>query len=680
MPGLTVKKQEVAGFIVECLSLFFIIGLATWTLFANAIVLLGGSFNVLYRFSPIVLVGILSLIGLAGWVWTRDKGGAIAPNPIPEKRRSRFDFILPLVIAIALVIVYGITDSNVIFWILSCSFLVYYYLRDRFQYRSILTLESPVSGNVLLLFALIAIAILTASIVFRYHDDDAFYLNLMVGALDFPDRPLLGGDTLHGIPDIPLLLPVYRIHAIELLNALLSKLTGISHLTLNSLIQPAIAAPFVVCASAVLLRVLTPRHWLTVTAVVTLLVVMFTARSAGLGNMSLGKLQHGKSLFVAIVVPLIVAYTVRCFADPRWWRWGLLGLVNIAAVGCTSTALYAAPLATALTLTGCVRPTWEHVKRAVLTLSAAFYPIALSLFFFVQIKQNSSPYVTNPDLEQIVDNNFVLQLDFGLGSYIFWIAILASWTILGDRSRRGLLLGIVTAFMLVFMNPWLQEFWAVNLTGVPTFRRLWWAIPRHVLVGLLLSFPLFEPRLARYRRRMAVVFGGTVAAGLAVFGIAAAPHAKSPQIGYNTSIDYRFPPQTKLPHDKLEIVSKAIAIVPPRSSILAPWELTRWFVIYRRHPYPVVVTQNYLNILINAFGREAVERRQYLVSYISGVYRPDNAPQLLRQSIAEIGIDAVLLPSYNTWNPEIRSILSSLGFESQPIENYELWYKTRDPV
>jgi hypothetical protein len=92
------------------------------------------------------------------------------------------------------------------------------------------------------------------------------------------------------------------------------------------------------------------------------------------------------------------------------------------------------------------------------------------------------------------------------------------------------------------------------------------------------------------------------------------------------------------------------------------------------------VTQNYLNILINAFGREAVERRQYLVSYISGVYRPDNAPQLLRHSIAEIGIDAVLLPSYNTWNVEIRSVLSSLGFESQPIEDYELWYKTRDPV
>lgn len=264
-----------------------------------------------------------------------------------------------------------------------------------------------------------------------------------------------------------------------MLAAVVSQATGISHLIVRNLLQPAIIAPFVVCASALLLRQLTPRHWLSITAATTLLLIIFTV-SVGLGNTSFGRLQQGKPLFVSILVPIIITYTIRCFTKPCWWRWGILAMAQIAAVGCTSTALYAAPITTVLTLAGCWYPTRNNTLKAMITVSTVFYPLLLSLIFLFKVKSNS-PFLRATQFG-VWDNDPELQLQHGLLAYLFWIAVLASWAVFEQSGSRRLILGMVTAFMVFFFNPFLKEFWAVNLTGVPTFRRLWWTIP-----GIFLS-------------------------------------------------------------------------------------------------------------------------------------------------------------------------------------------------
>jgi hypothetical protein len=79
----------------------------------------------------------------------------------------------------------------------------------------------------MLLWMLAAAAVVVTLISHRPDDDDAFYVNVAAAAADAPGRALLSEDTMHGIPGLPLHLPIYRVHSYELFNGAVSYLTGI---------------------------------------------------------------------------------------------------------------------------------------------------------------------------------------------------------------------------------------------------------------------------------------------------------------------------------------------------------------------------------------------------------------------------------------------------------------------
>ncbi|HAX77067.1 MAG TPA: hypothetical protein DCY88_14830 [Cyanobacteria bacterium UBA11372] len=676
---LPLENQDYSGLIVELSCLIFVLFLGLWTLLTNGVVFLGGSFTNLFYLSPLVLLIMAVSIVLVKPLYVKQEDGEIKPASDLKPNNTMVDLVIPLLGAIAIVSVYSLTNNTVIFWLLTCGFLGFYYIRYH-KSETAIALQSPAPGNLFVFLALLAAAAIATLVVYRTHGDDAFYLNMIAGALDFPNEPLMSRDTMHGLSGIPMLIPVYRLHSIEMLAAVVSQATGISHLIVRNLLQPAIIEPFVVCASALLLRQLTPRHWLPIAAATTLLMIIFTV-SVGLGNTSFGRLQQGKPLFVSILVPIIITYTIRCFTKPCWWHWGILGMAQIAAVGCTSTALYAAPITTVLTLAGCWYPTKKNTLKATIAFSAVFYPLLLSLIFFFKVKSNS-PILRSTQFG-IWDNDPELQLQHGPLAYLFWIAVLASWAVFEQSASRRVILGMVTAFMLVFFNPFLQEFWAVNLTGVPTFRRLWWAIPRHIFVALILGFPLLYPAFEKYRQKAFATFCGLLTTAIIILAANAAPNQYSPRIDYNRSLSYKWPPQAKLPTERLEVIAKIIATIPPRSYLLAPAspvgkevdgeELARWSIVYRNHPYPIVVTEPYLDILVKFFGEKEVARRKELSQYISGVHRTEVSAQILRQSIGELNINAVVLPLENPWKQEIRQVLLSLELKAENIGKYQIW-------
>jgi hypothetical protein len=102
-------------------------------------------------------------------------------------------------------------------------------------------------------------------------------------------------------------------------------------------------------------------------------------------------------------------------------------------------------------------------------------------------------------------------------------------------------------------------------------------------------------------------------------------------------------------------------------------ELSRWLIVFRQHPYPIAITEPYLDIQSPSFGAQELARRKELARYISGVNRTEASAKLLRQSIPELNIGAVIVPLENPWKPEINSVLLSLGFQMQIIDKYEVW-------
>ena len=84
------------------------------------------------------------------------------------------------------------------------------------------TRTSPVrsasGASEILLWLLAATVVVVTLISHRPDTDDAFYVDVAVATADIPQLALLSVDTMHGIPDLPLHLPVYRVDSYELMN------------------------------------------------------------------------------------------------------------------------------------------------------------------------------------------------------------------------------------------------------------------------------------------------------------------------------------------------------------------------------------------------------------------------------------------------------------------------------
>jgi len=89
--------------------------------------------------------------------------------------------------------------------------------------------EPPARGVKLeaALWSSAAVCALYALFAHRVDASDSFAVNLAVAAIDRPELPLLAVDTLHGRADLPIHLPEFRLHSLELGYAALAWLSGV---------------------------------------------------------------------------------------------------------------------------------------------------------------------------------------------------------------------------------------------------------------------------------------------------------------------------------------------------------------------------------------------------------------------------------------------------------------------
>lgn len=135
--------------------------------------------------------------------------------------------------------------------------------------------------------------------------DDALYVNMAVAAADFPSQALLRSDTLQGIPNLAVSMPIYRVHAYELWNAGLSLLTGVPTIFCFHWISASLAALFVPLAHAKLFRLLTPKLWLWGVCLTLGVLVGVGDTHRWYGNFAFVRMWQGKSIFLCVFLPLI---------------------------------------------------------------------------------------------------------------------------------------------------------------------------------------------------------------------------------------------------------------------------------------------------------------------------------------------------------------------------------------
>jgi hypothetical protein len=515
--------------------------------------------------------------------------------------------------------------------------------------------------------ALLGLALLCAAYALTAHRpdaDDAFYLGLAVAAATHPTAPLLASDPIHGIAGVPLALPIYKVHSLELLEAALAWLTPLRVLDVAHLLLPALAAFLVPLVHARLLRLLAPRRWLWAVAAVVAWLVLVGAPHQGYGNFGFVRLHQGKAILLCVVLPAVAALALEYALAPSRRRWLRLAAVQVVALGTSATGLWAAPVVAGLCLATAAEWRATRLGRLALGLAASAYPLGLALALR---GSTVAAFAAAPPTQWEANADAASALarvlgDGGVAALSLFV-VAGGWALATSGLQRRFAAVFACAFALLFWNPWVAPWIAHTVTGVPTYWRVFWLLPVPLLVALALTAPL---ELVPHRAA-----GAAVALAAAIVLFVALPAVPTWSARNFVHVG---PPQWKIPPAEKAAARALIALAPPGATVLAATSVSRWLPAFEDAPVPLVARHLDLTILRGHLSDAEIARRDELASLVSGQRRPPEAGALLASAIEGYPLAAVCLDGRALDWPELRAALerSPLALATR-VGHYEIW-------
>jgi hypothetical protein len=527
---------------------------------------------------------------------------------------------------------------------------------------------SPGAEAALWLLALACAAL--ALLAHRADTDDGFYVNLAVAAAEAPRRALLSADTVHGVPGLPLHLPVYRVHSWELLNGAVAYLTGLPALAVFHGPSAALAALLVPLAHARLFRALGPGAWPG--AVAVLLAVLLAAGETNdwYGNLALLRIWQGKPLFLVVLLPLVYAYALAFSARPTLRGWLLLAAAQVAAVGATSSALWAAPAGALLGLAAALRPSRPGLATAAAGALASSYVLGAAWL----VRRSVGGLVAGagaagasggPEPASLVHHVLVTTLGDGR-LLVAGLAVLAgAWAVAPRGPARRFAVVAALAAFLGPLDPYAFTWLHANLLG-PTYWRAMWAVPLPILITLVLTAPL---HLGGHRwppARRALACAALVAAFVLLV-------PRQGALGPGNAVRLGWP-GLKVPPVEYRWAALVNRSVPPGSPVAVPPELAWLVVVTPGHAHPLDV-KGYVRRHAGRLGADAVQDRLFVQEALARPEMVERQPARFREALARFGVRAAGLPASPAAGPT-RAILAGSGFrQAAGDEDYELWVR-----
>jgi len=663
----------------EALCNALVLGLALWTLIANATVFLGGNFSQL-RVAEAVGFGILALWAIRRGRVRAEAGDEITREPPAalEPHTPRLIWRTTLAIAAAAIVAgYAWTENTTTLWLGALALSAVAVVSDLRRPPQWCLASSGRRLDAALLILCVVCAVLT--LVAHHPDaDDAFYLNLAVSAVDQPARPLLASDTLHGIPDIPLALPVYRVHSFELLAATVATILGRPVLDIAHLLFPAVAAFFVPLGLARVFRILTPTRWLWSVALALAFLVGAGESAHSIGNLAFTRLHQGKIVLITLALPLVIAHALEFKRSPTLRSWLLLAAAQIAAVGLSATSLWLAPAIAWLALLSATPLGSGSGRRELRTLilgaGASAYVIALAMGLRGATEATFREAVIQ--LPSVGMPSHILARE--ALRYVIWVSpmafatllvILAAWSGATSTLLRRFAAVFLLGFTLCFWNPYTAAWIATHVTGAPTYWRVFWVLPLPLIVGATLSAPVdLLRRHSALGAAICIVLGALLLAVPQQTSLAPANQVTLGRPGW------------KLPADPLRIAQETVRLAPAGSLVLVPLDVSLWLPALHQHPTPLVVRKQYFPLLEPVLGEEELIRRARLSRMVTGLVIPAHPDALLADAIDTYPLELVCLVPEVANDPEIRRAL-----ERSPLERVdagvacEIWARSGGP-
>ncbi len=708
--------------------------LAVWTVLCHGVVLTGSNTRTL------VTVALLTLFGWTIWrlrrPGTASKEGS-AGFGLEYSEVQGWPWWRWLALAVPPLLAWGLhtfPQRRVDVWWAAVLYLAVVAAFELWGSRRRTVVAAPTSSRAseTMVWILAALAVLVTLAVYRYNMDDVFYLSMAVDVADRPDIPLLSLETLHGIPDLPMRHTGYRFYTLEPLAGSLAFLTGIDVIYWVHWGFAGLAAALLVFAYARLLRLLVPGRWPWCLVAVLLILGTFADGFGWNGAMAFVRLQQSKAIFVSVFLPLMIAYAIEHAQNPSRRTWWNLLVVQVAAAGITTTALWITPVVVALGLASGVRLDRRVPRTFVLGLITSAYPVLLAAGLMLVamrdappdnvsgasptmpetvLAQNGQPEYGQPEFgafvfasdqdgegedgpieDEPLDPPSPLDLpeeeaidpDPGDFSALDSIGTMASAKryILGTR-RFGWILGITAALAWCFSAETLA-------------RRFALVFPLGFLV--FLYNPLFANIISRFVTRdytywrVFWVLPGPILMALCLTAPMALRRSRWRSLltvgligsmillGPNRYQWYRvkefvslWPIRLKVTpeYEVAELLSRH---TPQNAQVLAPWGVSAWLTTVHGHPYPLSV-RRYLTRYQRELGGAEINFRHRMTSMMTGLRRRPTR-RLVMRAIRAYKIGAVCYPKRLVWDEDPVAAFHHHGFKLvYEDDTYIIWVK-----
>jgi|GEM_PF-5542507 len=372
-----------------------------------------------------------------------------------------------------------------------------------------------------LLAALFAAITLVAH---RVEVDDVNYHSTAAYIADNPSEPLFSKDPKHAAENLPYLFLPHKAESLLILPSAVRVLTGMNVTVFFHFVLAGLAGFLCVFAHAKLLRILTPKHWFFALVAVEIIYLAMGETHRGWGLYAYTRLHEGKSIFVTLLMPLTIAYALELAETFSWPRLLRFVGVQIASVGMTSTALWAAPCVGLLGLAAGapgLRALPATLKRIAIASTAFIYPFLIGLIVMVETK--NSPFrdylmsreaiaVHYPDTSvDYLDMVFILVMKWTPLAFFALFALIAGWLYAPNQRARRFCLIYAALFLGGVLNPFLVDL-VIRITCPLHYWRLMWMLPLPFFMALVLTSPVTLPRSWKWLLSTAGLFGVAVLA------------------------------------------------------------------------------------------------------------------------------------------------------------------------
>jgi hypothetical protein len=398
-------------------------------------------------------------------------------------------------------------------------------------------------------------------------------------------------------------------------------------------------------------------------------------------NFSFSRLFQGKAMFATVLLPALLAYGIRFGLRPCLPRLLMLAAVQIAALGTTVTAFWAAPLlATTGVLVGLV-PGLRALPTLAKAVASSSYLLALGVYFKLSEPAEAGAEAaaevgTETAAEaaaalasaaakapvSLLDEAYRMVLGGGAHLVASLAIVLLTWPLLRTPLARRFAVVVPLLFFAVAGNPWFTELLSMATTTTVHWRVLW-LLPVPLLAALAASSVLRAGRS---------LFGALRIAAYALALTLFLQYA-SPQLAIIPEMLER--PAPKVHRGALLLARALIKHVPARSRVAATERVSGVLPMLNGYSYPLVIKPKYLPT-----EPEDRSRRTKITRFLG---RADPRPSQRRWVMGHLDryrIEGVVVRSSDPergWSKELRAA----GFERVARRHgLEVWTRKLPPL